>query len=191
MTATERDAKDGGAGAKERAVLAGGCFWCVEAIFKDLDGVISVRPGYAGGTKENPTYEEVCTGTTGHAEAVEILFDPSRISYADLLEVFFTTHDPTQLNRQGPDVGTQYRSAVFVLDARQRRIAEEMKARAQDLWDRPIVTEIAQVGRFWPAEDHHHDYFARNPDQPYCAAVVAPKVAKARARWRHRLAGRR
>ncbi|RMF11506.1 MAG: peptide-methionine (S)-S-oxide reductase, partial [Alphaproteobacteria bacterium] len=143
------------------------------------------------GQTENPSYEEVCTGTTGHAEAIEIIFDPAKISFADLLEVFFTTHDPTQRDGQGPDLGPQYRSAIFVLDEEQRRIAEEAKQRAQAMWDEPIVTEIAHAGRFWPAEAYHRDYFARNPDQPYCAAVVAPKVAKARARWRERLARRR
>ncbi len=174
--------------ATERAILAAGCFWCVEAIFKDLAGVISVRPGYAGGHVEEPSYEEVCRGTTGHAEAVEIVFDPAKIRFDDLLEVFFTVHDPTQRDGQGPDIGTQYRSAIFVLDDEQRHLAEAARRRAQALWDKPIVTEIADADRFWPAEDYHRDYFARHPDQPYCAAVVAPKVAKARARWRERLA---
>lgn len=167
--------------------VAGGCFWCVEAVFKDLKGVHAVIPGYTGGHKPNPTYQEVCTGTTGHAEAVRILYDPREISYRQLLEVFFTTHDPTQLNRQGPDIGTQYRSAVFVRTPEERALAEEMKKRAAEWWDGPVVTEIVDAGPFWPAEDYHRDYFARNPDQPYCAGVVAPKVAKARSRWAHLL----
>ncbi|MFQ5348333.1 MAG: peptide-methionine (S)-S-oxide reductase MsrA [Rhodothalassiaceae bacterium] len=171
----------------ETAYLAGGCFWCLEAIYKELEGVTSVRPGYMGGSAENPGYEQVCTGTTGHAETVEVTFDPAVIRFDDLLDVFFSIHDPTQLNRQGNDVGTQYRSAIFYRDAAQKAAAEAATARAAALWDDPIVTEVAPAGTFWPAEAYHQDYFARNPDQPYCAAVVAPKVARARARWAKRL----
>ncbi|RMF71283.1 MAG: peptide-methionine (S)-S-oxide reductase [Alphaproteobacteria bacterium] len=176
-----------GEGRWAEAIFAGGCFWCVEAVFKDLKGVHEVVPGYTGGHKPNPTYQEVCSGTTGHAEAVRILYDPDQISYRELLEVFFTTHDPTQLNRQGPDVGTQYRSAIFVRTEKERQLAEEMKKEAEGWWGAPVVTEIVEAGTFWPAEDYHRDYFARHPDQPYCAGVVAPKVAKARQRWRHLL----
>ncbi len=183
MSTGERRAK----GRWAEAIFAGGCFWCVEAVFKDLKGVHEVMPGYTGGHKPNPSYQEVCSGTTGHAEAVRILYDPNVISYRELLEVFFTTHDPTQLNRQGPDVGTQYRSAVFVRTEEERRLAEEMKKAAEEWWGAPVVTEIAEAGTFWPAEDYHRDYFARHPDQPYCAGVVAPKVAKARQRWRQLL----
>ncbi|RMD90597.1 MAG: peptide-methionine (S)-S-oxide reductase [Alphaproteobacteria bacterium] len=171
----------------ETAYLAGGCFWCLEAIYKELEGVTSVRPGFMGGTTEKPSYEQVCTGTTGHAEVVEVIFDPAVISFDDLLDVFFSIHDPTQLNRQGNDIGTQYRSAIFYRDATQKAAAEAAIARAAALWHDPIVTEIAPAGTFWPAEAYHHDYFARNPEQPYCAAVVAPKVAKARAKWAKRL----
>ena len=173
--------------AHETAYLAGGCFWCLEAIYKALAGVEAVRPGFMGGTTEKPSYREVCTGTTGHAEVVEVDFDPGVITYDDLLDVFFSIHDPTQLNRQGNDIGTQYRSAIFYRDAAQKAAAEAAIARAAALWDDPIVTELTPAGPFWPAEAEHFDYFARHPDQPYCAAVVAPKVAKARARWAGKL----
>ncbi len=171
----------------ETAYLAGGCFWCLEAIYKELAGVAAVRPGFMGGTTANPSYREVCTGTTGHAEVVEVTFDPGVVTYDDLLDVFFSIHDPTQLNRQGNDIGTQYRSAIFYRDAAQKAAAEAAVARARTVWDDPVVTEIAPAGPFWPAEAEHFDYFARNPDQPYCAAVVAPKVAKARAKWARKL----
>ncbi len=169
----------------ETATLAGGCFWCVEAVFDDLRGVESVESGYTGGDVPSPSYQQVCTGATGHAEAVRIEFDPSVVSYRELLEVFFTVHDPTTLNRQGADVGTQYRSAIFYHTPEQRETAEQVIAEldAEKIWDAPIVTEIAAAGEFYPAEDYHQEYFANNPNQPYCRAVVAPKVAKFRQKY--------
>ncbi len=171
------------------ATLAGGCFWCLEAVFQDLRGVEQVRSGYAGGSVPDPSYEAVCTGTTGHAEVVQITYDPEVIAFRDLLHVFFTIHDPTTLNRQGPDVGTQYRSAVFYHDDDQRREAETVIAEleAQGVWDAKIVTQVAPLTTFYPAEDYHRDYFRRHPDQAYCRAVVAPKVAKARKAFFDRL----
>jgi peptide-methionine (S)-S-oxide reductase len=164
------------------ATLGGGCFWCLEAVYRELNGVERVVSGYAGGRMPDPSYEAVCAGTTGHAEVVQVTFDPETISYRDLLEVFFTIHDPTTLNRQGGDVGTQYRSAILFHDDAQRASAEQVKAEiaAAGLWSDPLVTEIAPLGQFFPAEDYHQEYFARNPYQPYCMAVVAPKVAKFR-----------
>ncbi|MDX1578263.1 MAG: peptide-methionine (S)-S-oxide reductase MsrA [Gemmatimonadota bacterium] len=166
----------------ETATLGGGCFWCLEAVYQLLEGVESVKSGYAGGHVEDPTYEEVCRGTTGHAEVVRVAYDPATISFEDLLDVFFTIHDPTTLNRQGADVGTQYRSAIFYEDEAQRAAAEAKikEVTAEGIWDDPIVTEVAPLGTFYPAEAYHDDYFARNPGQPYCQAVIAPKVAKAR-----------
>jgi peptide-methionine (S)-S-oxide reductase len=171
------------------ATLAGGCFWCLEAVFDELNGVISVESGYSGGRIENPSYKAVCTGTTGHAEAVQITFDPSVISYRDLLTVFFTIHDPTTLNRQGADVGTQYRSAIFYHDEAQRADAEAVirELTESKLWPNPIVTEIAPFTKFYMAEDYHQEYFANNPYQPYCMAVVAPKVVKFRKHFVGRL----
>ena len=173
----------------ETATLAGGCFWCTEAVFKDLRGVVSVQSGYSGGHKENPTYNEVCTGTTGHAEVLQIEFDTNELSFADLLKVFFTVHDPTTLNRQGNDVGTQYRSAIFFHDGEQERVANETIKELTDLgiYDDPIVTEVTQFEKFYPAENYHDDYFANNPNQPYCMGVVAPKVAKFRKTFADRL----
>ena len=164
------------------ATFAGGCFWCLEAVFEELLGVSRVVPGYAGGDVPDPTYEQVCTGATGHAEVVQLTFDPAAVSYRELLEVFFTVHDPTTLNRQGPDVGTQYRSAVFTHSAEQAATARAVIAdlTAKQLWDRPVVTDIVPLIAFYPAEAYHHHYFARNPDQGYCRMVVAPKVAKFR-----------
>lgn len=173
----------------ELATLAGGCFWCLEAVFSEVRGVERVISGYTGGHVPNPTYQQVCTGMTGHAEAVQITFDPQQISYKELLEIFFAIHDPTTLNRQGADIGTQYRSAIFYHSPEQREIAEEMITaleRAQ-VWDRPIVTEITPAAAFYPAEDYHQGYFRKNPDQPYCQVVVAPKVAKLRAKFRDKL----
>lgn len=174
----------------EVATLAGGCFWCLEAVFLQLRGVHSVKSGYAGGRRPNPTYEQVCTGTTGHAEVVQVTFDPSVIGYRDLLDVFFTIHDPTTRNRQGGDVGTQYRSAVFFQSPEQERVAREtvVSLGAAKVWSDPIVTEIAPLDAFWPGEAYHDDYFARNPQNPYCAVVIAPKVAKARTAFLERLA---
>ncbi|MBK8465509.1 MAG: peptide-methionine (S)-S-oxide reductase MsrA [Chloracidobacterium sp.] len=173
----------------ETATLAAGCFWCVEAVFDDLKGVEDVVSGYSGGHTENPTYQQVCSETTGHAEVVQIKFDPSELSFADLLRVFFTVHDPTQLNRQGNDIGTSYRSAIFYHSEEQKRTAEEVIAEitAEDIYDKPIVTEVTAFGKFWPGEDYHQEYFANNPAQPYCAAVVAPKVAKFRQKFAARL----
>lgn len=165
-----------------KATFAGGCFWCTEAVYAELKGVKSVTSGYIGGTVENPTYEQVCTGRTGHAEAIEIEYDPQVVSYEKLLEVFFATHDPTTKNRQGADVGTQYRSGVFYHDAGQRKIAEEVIAKldAAQVFPAKIVTEVTPASTFYPAEKYHQDYFANNPFQPYCQAVAAPKVAKVR-----------
>lgn len=173
----------------ELATLAGGCFWCLEAVYELLRGVERVTSGYAGGQVPNPTYEQVCTGRTGHAEVVQIAFDPETISYRDLLDVFFTIHDPTTPNRQGPDVGTQYRSAIFHHSEEQERIARETIAELEreGPWDDPIVTEVEPLDEFYAAERYHQEYFRRNPNQPYCQAVVAPKVAKARKRHLDRL----
>lgn len=173
----------------ETATLAAGCFWCVEAVFDDLKGVEDVVSGYSGGHKENPTYQEVCSETTGHAEVVQIKFDPSEISYADILRVFFAVHDPTTLNRQGNDIGTSYRSAIFYHNDEQKQIAGEIIKEVSDaeIYDRPIVTQVAAFDKFYPAEDYHQEYFANNPNQPYCAAVVAPKVAKFRKQFVNRL----
>jgi len=167
---------------REVATLAGGCFWCLEAAFSDLKGVERVQSGYAGGDVANPSYEHVCTGETGHAEVVQITFDPQVVSYGDLLHVFFTIHDPTTLNRQGGDVGTQYRSAIFYHRPAQQAEAERVIAEleAEKVWDDPIVTVVAPFERFYPAEEYHRDYFRRNPNQAYCRAVIAPKVAKVR-----------
>jgi peptide-methionine (S)-S-oxide reductase len=173
----------------ETATLAGGCFWCLEAVYDQLRGVRSVVSGYAGGHVPNPTYRQVCAGDTGHAEVVQIEFDPNEVSYRDLLRVFFTIHDPTTLNRQGADVGTQYRSAIFYHSPEQKQAAEEVMAelRAQKVWERPVVTELAPLETFYPAEDYHQEYFERNGEQPYCQAVVAPKVAKFRKAFFDRL----
>ena len=173
----------------ETATLAAGCFWCVEAIFDDLKGVEDVVSGYSGGHTENPTYKEVCSETTGHAEVVQIRFDPAELSFKELLQVFFTVHDPTTLNRQGGDIGTSYRSAVFYHSDEQKHIAEETIAEfnAEGIYDNPIVTEVTAFDKFWPAEDYHQEYFANNPNQPYCNAVVAPKVAKFRQKFVARL----
>jgi peptide-methionine (S)-S-oxide reductase len=166
----------------QTATLAGGCFWCLEAVYDELKGVHSVESGYAGGHVDNPSYRAVCSGTTGHAEVVQIKFDPNVVSYRDLLNVFFTIHDPTTLNRQGADVGTQYRSAIFYHDEEQKKVAEEVirDLNAQKIWDNPIVTEVTKFDKFYVAEDYHQEYFARNPYQPYCQVVVAPKVSKFR-----------
>jgi len=173
----------------ETATLAAGCFWCVEAVFDDLKGVKDVVSGYSGGHKENPTYREVCSETTGHAEVVQIKFDPQVISFKEVLQVFFSVHDPTTLNRQGNDIGTSYRSAIFYHDANQKRIAEETikEVEAEGVYDNPIVTEVTPFDKFYIAENYHQEYFTNNPNQPYCAAVVAPKVAKFRQKFVNRL----
>ncbi len=167
---------------REVAVLAGGCFWCLEAVYLGMRGVEKVVSGYANGQTPNPTYQQVCSGTTGYAEAVEITFDPNEVSYRDLLDVFFVIHDPTTLNRQGADVGTQYRSGIYYLTPAQHETARQVVAEltAKRIFDVPIVTEIEPLRNFHPAEDYHQNYFARHPYQPYCVAVVAPKVAKFR-----------
>lgn len=166
----------------QTATLAGGCFWCLEAVFDEVKGVEGVESGYAGGGTANPSYREVCNGDTGHAEVVQVHFDPNVVSYRDLLNVFFAIHDPTTPNRQGNDVGTQYRSAIFYHDDEQKTTAEALikDLNAQKIWDKPIVTEVAKLDKFYMAEDYHQEYFARNPYQPYCQAVVAPKVSKFR-----------
>ena len=166
----------------QTATLAGGCFWCLEAVYDEIKGVQGVESGYAGGHMPNPTYRAVCNGDTGHAEVVQVHFDPNIVSYRDLLNVFFAIHDPTTLNRQGADTGTQYRSAIFYHDDEQKRIAEELikDLNAQKIWDRPIVTEVTKLDKFYMAEDYHQEYFANNPYQPYCMAVVSPKVSKFR-----------
>ena len=166
----------------ETATLAGGCFWCLEAVFDELKGVQSVESGYAGGHVPNPSYRAVCNGDTGHAEVVQVKFDPSVISYRDLLNVFFGIHDPTTLNRQGADAGTQYRSAIFYHSPEQKETAEVLikELNAQKIWNHPIVTEVVPLSNFYIAEDYHQEYFANNPYQPYCLAVVAPKVSKFR-----------
>lgn len=166
----------------ETAILGGGCFWCVEAVLVSINGVLSVQSGYAGGKTENPTYKEVCSGLTGHAEVVEVVFDPALISYAQLLQIFFTLHDPTTLNRQGNDRGTQYRSVIFWTSEEQRETAEAVRKEIEQsgLWNAPLVTQIEPLTKFWPAEAEHDDYFRRNPDNGYCQVVVAPKVVKMR-----------
>jgi peptide-methionine (S)-S-oxide reductase len=176
-------------GTKEIATLAGGCFWCMEAVFDDLKGILSVESGYSGGHVANPTYREVCSEATGHAEVVQVTFDPAEIAYKDLLRVFFTVHDPTTLNRQGNDVGTSYRSAIFYHSPEQKAAAEEIirELTAEKLWSNPIVTEVTPFDKFYIAEDYHQEYFANNANQPYCRAVVAPKVAKFRKQYYDRL----
>ncbi len=174
---------------KEVATLAGGCFWCTEAVFADLRGVERVESGYSGGTVRNPTYRQVCTGTTGHAEVVQITFDPAVISYRELLEVFFTVHDPTTRDRQGPDEGPQYRSAIFYHTPAQRDIATEVirEINAAGIWSAPIVTEVTPFSAFYPAEEYHREYFQRNGEQRYCQVIIAPKVAKFREHYREKL----
>jgi peptide-methionine (S)-S-oxide reductase len=171
----------------EMATLGGGCFWCTEAVLSELRGIVSVIPGYAGGTTADPTYEEVCTGSTGHAEVVDVAFNPSEISYAQLLEIFFATHDPTTLNRQGPDEGTQYRSVIFTRSEAQRATATEAAAAASKIWGRRVVTQIVPLVRFYPAEEYHRNYFQRNPSAGYCRAIIAPKVVKVRNQYLDRL----
>lgn len=174
---------------RELATLGGGCFWCLEAVYKELRGVERVVSGYAGGWVESPSYNQVCEGTTGHAEVVQLTFDPAVVSYRELLEVFFTIHDPTTPDRQGGDIGTQYRSVVFYHTPAQSETAEQVIAEmtAAGVWDAPIVTQVVPLETFYPAEDYHQNYFERNPYQPYCRAVVAPKVSKFRKHFLERL----
>ncbi len=173
----------------EQAVLGGGCFWCIEAVYQDVEGVHAAVSGYAGGAVPNPSYAQVCSGTTGHAEVVRVSFDPETIGYADVLRIFFAVHDPTTKDRQGADVGPQYRSIVLTTSEAQaetaRRVVEEIEA--EGIWDAPLVTEIEPLERFYEAEPHHQRYFERNPGQGYCRVVIAPKVAKFRERFAHRL----
>jgi peptide-methionine (S)-S-oxide reductase len=174
---------------KEVTILGGGCFWCLEAVFEQLKGVEQIESGYSGGAVDNPSYQQVCSGTTGHAEVIRLTFDPRVISFDEILEVFFTIHDPTTLNRQGGDVGTQYRSAVFYLDEGQKataqRVIEEMEAAR--IWDKRFVTEVTAFEAFFPAEAYHQEYYRRNPGQSYCHVVIAPKVAKFRAKFLDKL----
>jgi len=178
-----------GTGELKLATFGNGCFWCTEAIFQRLNGVEKVLPGYSGGHVENPTYEQVCTGATGHAESIQITYDPSKISYDSLLEVFWKTHDPTTRNRQGNDVGPQYRSVVFYHDAEQKRLAESYKSKLESerIWDRPIVTEIVQFSKFWTAEDYHRNYYNSNPSKGYCSFVITPKIEKFKKIFKDRL----
>lgn len=174
---------------KEVVTLGGGCFWCIEAIFEELEGVDRAESGYAGGWVDNPTYKEVCTGTTGHAEVVQVTFDPKVISLKEILKIFFTMHDPTTLNRQGPDVGTQYRSVIFYHSQEQKAIAEQVIEEIQTakLWDAPIVTEIVPFKAFYKAEDYHQEYYKLNPGQAYCRIIIAPKIQKFRELYRDKL----
>ena len=189
MNQTSNIAQPAGQGQKEVATLAGGCFWCLEVIFDNLKGVEDVVSGYSGGKAPNPTYRQVCTGTTGHAEVVQVTFDPSQVSFRQILEVFFTIHDPTTLNRQGADTGAQYRSAIFYHTPQQKADAEQVmrELAAQGVWDSPIVTEVTPFSTFYPAEDYHQEYYANNGSQPYCQVVIAPKVAKFRRKFLEKL----
>ena len=173
----------------EVATLAGGCFWCIEAVFREIDGVEKVVSGYTGGKSFNPTYQRVCSGDTGHAEAVQISFNPSKISYKEILEIFFSVHDPTTPNRQGADVGTQYRSAIFYHNEEQKIIAEEIikELNRGALGENPIVTQIVALDKFYPAENYHQEYFSRNSEQAYCQMVISPKMNKFRQQWANRL----
>ncbi len=173
----------------EKATFGGGCFWCTEAVYLELKGVVDVKPGYSGGHVNNPTYEQVCTKTTGHAEVIQITFDPKIISYSEILEVFFMTHNPTTLNQQGNDVGPQYRSVIFYHSKKQKEIAEKVIQlfTEEQVYDQPIVTEVTAFDKFYPAEDYHQNYFARNKNQGYCQFVVAPKVEKFREIFKEKL----
>jgi peptide-methionine (S)-S-oxide reductase len=173
----------------EVATLAGGCFWCLEAVFREIDGVGHVVSGYTGGTAANPNYEQVCTGKTGHAEAVQVSFNPSKITYREILEIFFSIHDPTTLNQQGVDLGTQYRSAIFYHSEQQKAVAEKLIGELDEtyMWKNPVVTEIIPMGKFYPAEDYHQGYFSKNPGQGYCQMVIFPKLNKFRQQWIKRL----
>jgi peptide-methionine (S)-S-oxide reductase len=176
----------------QTATLGGGCFWCLEAVYGEMEGVLSVDSGYMGGHVENPSYQEVCTGTTGHVEVVQLTFDAGRTAYREILEVFFAIHDPTSWDRQGNDVGPQYRSVIFYHDPFQRQTAEELirELDAQRIWSRPIVTEVRPAGTFYRAEDYHQDYFRNHPQQPYCAFVISPKLLKFREKFATKLRGK-
>ena len=176
-------------GKMEVATLGGGCFWCIEAAFEEIRGVVNVESGYAGGTTDSPIYEQVCTGTTGHAEVVQVTFDPNRISFREILDIFFTAHNPTTLNRQGADVGTQYRSAIFYHTEKQKKVAEGVieEFNAAKVWDDPIVTKVEPFKKFYRAEEYHRRYFYRHPEAGYCRIVIAPKIAKLRRKYREKL----
>ena len=171
------------------ATLGGGCFWCLEAVYVELKGVKQVVSGYSGGSTPNPSYQLVCSGASGHAEVVQVVYDPDVVSFKEILQVFFTIHDPTTLNRQGKDIGSQYRSVIFYHDEGQKAVTEQVIAEitAAKIWRKPIVTEVTSLGAFYPAEDYHQDYFANNPQQPYCQVVIAPKVSKFRKEFLDRL----
>jgi peptide-methionine (S)-S-oxide reductase len=177
------------AGKYETATLGAGCFWCVEAVFKELDGVVSVLPGYSGGRTVDPTYEQVCAGGTGHAEVAQIIFDPAKVSFAGILEVFWWAHDPTTKDQQGADTGSQYRSVIFFHDAGQKEVAEALKKKldSSGAYQSPVVTEISQFKAFYPAENYHKDYFANHPENPYCQSVIRPKMDKFRKVFRERI----
>ena len=179
---TQSQASTGNGSARQVATLGGGCFWCVEAVFDEVQGVSDVVSGYAGGSKPNPSYQQVCSGNTGHAEVVQVTFDPARISYREILELFFSVHDPTTLNRQGADAGTQYRSIILYHDDEQKRVAEDLirELNAAHVFAKPIVTQVVPFNAFYPAEDYHQEYFKRNPYQGYCQVVIAPKMSKFR-----------
>jgi peptide-methionine (S)-S-oxide reductase len=181
----QEDAKKNHGTGKEVATLAGGCFWCLEAIFKEVRGIDKVVSGYSGGTTVNPSYAAVCSGATGHAESVQLTYDPKRISFKEMLAIFFAVHDPTTLNRQGADVGTQYRSAIFYHNEKQKTEAEEAirQLYASKAWGAPVVTQVAPFKDFYPAEEYHREYFARNPENPYCSVVIAPKLDKFRKQY--------
>jgi peptide-methionine (S)-S-oxide reductase len=181
--------ENNGSSRTEVATLGGGCFWCLEAVYQELRGVERVESGYSGGDVPNPTYRQVCSETTGHAEVVQVTFDPDEVSYKDILEIYFTIHDPTTLNRQGADVGTQYRSVIFYHDEDQKRAAEEVisSLEAEGIWNNPIVTEVAPFDEFYVAEDYHQNYFRNNGFQQYCQVIIAPKVAKFRKEYLERL----
>jgi peptide-methionine (S)-S-oxide reductase len=174
---------------QETATLGGGCFWCLEAVYQELEGVISVTSGYMGGHVDNPAYDQVCGGGTGHVEVTQLVFDPAVVGFRDILEVFFTIHDPTSLDRQGNDVGPQYRSAIFYHSEEQKRVAEEEieEINLEGIWSKPIVTEVRQAETFYPAEDYHQEYFSNHPNQPYCSYIVAPKVKKFREKFAARM----
>jgi peptide-methionine (S)-S-oxide reductase len=174
---------------QDTATLGGGCFWCIEAVYQEMQGVLSVESGYMGGRVDNPTYEQVCSGRSGHVEVTQLVFDPAIVSFRDILDVFFTIHDPTSLDRQGNDVGSQYRSAIFYHSAEQKREAESAirEIDAEGIWSKPIVTEVRPAEAFYRAEDYHQEYFRNNPNQPYCAYIVAPKVKKFREKFAARM----
>lgn len=184
-----RTTDEGSSGMTKIATLGGGCFWCLDATFEQVEGIASVVSGYAGGSSPNPTYEAVCSGTTGHAEVVQLTFDPSVITFREILEIFFALHDPTTLNRQGADVGTQYRSVIFTHSPEQEETARALisELEADGTWPDPVVTELTHLAEFFPAEEYHQQYFRRNPDQGYCQAVISPKVAKLRQRFANKL----